>query len=85
MDFTPSFQNAQVQSCILKTDSESLREIYQKPEDSSQETNIKSLVSSGGSLGSHNSLEENLKSSYKTGHRNQVVNYGCANFVFRSS
>ena len=73
-DFTPSFQNAQVQASIIKTDSESLREIYQKPGDSSQETNIKSLVSSGGSLGSDNSLEDNLKSSYKTGRRNQVVN-----------
>ena len=74
MDFTPSFQDAQVQSSTLKIDSKSLWEIYQKPEDSSQETNIKSLVSSGGSLGSDNSLEDNLKSSYKTGRRNQVVN-----------
>ena len=85
MNFTPSFQNAQVQSSILKTDSKSLREIYQKPEDSSQETNIKYLVSSGGSLGSDNSLEDNLKSSKKTGRCNQVVNYGCANFIFNSS
>ena len=74
MDFTPSFQNAQHQSSILITDSKSHRAIYQMPEDSSQETNINNLVSSGGSLGSDNSLEENLKSSYKYGRHKLVVN-----------
>ena len=82
MNFTPSFENAQDQSSIHKTEYKSLREIYQTPEDSSPENNINNLVSAGGSLCSDNSLEENLKSSYKNSRHNQVVNFSCTNFVF---